>query len=60
VTAKVTVVVTAACSVVAAGLFLLYNTVMLKLVKRRYEREIRDAEGWDDGNEAVGDRQRRV
>ena len=44
VTAKVTVVVTAACSVVAAALFLLYNTVMLKLVKRKHEREIKAAE----------------
>ncbi|KAF3036870.1 hypothetical protein E8E11_003199 [Didymella keratinophila] len=51
VTAKVTVVVTAACSVVAAALFLLYNTVMLNLVKRKHEKEIRaverDGEGID-------------
>jgi hypothetical protein len=60
VTAKVTIVVTAACSVVAAGLFLLYNTVMLKLVKRRHEREIREAERWDDGGDVVGGGQRRV
>ena len=40
VTAKVTIVVTAACSVVAAALFLVYNTVMLRLVKRRHEREV--------------------
>jgi hypothetical protein len=33
---------------------------MLKLVKRRHEREIRDAEGWDNGDEVFGDRQRRV
>ena len=39
-----TVVVTAACSVVAAALFLVYNTVMLKVVKRRHEREVRAAE----------------
>jgi hypothetical protein len=39
VTAKVTVVVTAACSVVTAALFLLYNTVMLKIVKRKHEKE---------------------
>jgi hypothetical protein len=44
VTAKVTIVVTAACSVVAAALFLLYNTVMLKLVKRKHEKEIKAAE----------------
>jgi hypothetical protein len=46
--------VTAACSVVAAGLFLLYNTVMLKLVKRRHEREVIDVERWDneDGDSA--------
>ncbi|KAJ8108312.1 hypothetical protein OPT61_g8262 [Boeremia exigua] len=44
VTAKVTVVVTSACAVVAAALFLLYNTVMLNLVKRRHEREVRAEE----------------
>jgi hypothetical protein len=59
VTAKVTVIVTAACSTVAAGLFLLYNTVMLKLVKKRHERELRDAEHWgDDVNDMPGDRNR--
>ncbi|KAH5469558.1 hypothetical protein HBI22_195600 [Parastagonospora nodorum] len=52
VTAKVTVVVTAACSAVAALLFLLYNMVMLKLVKRKHEREIRNAERYDDGDRA--------
>ncbi|KAH7076259.1 hypothetical protein FB567DRAFT_156858 [Paraphoma chrysanthemicola] len=60
VTAKITVIVTSACSVVAAALFLLYNTVMLKLVKRRHEREVREAERWDDGNEVVIDRERGV
>lgn len=44
VTAKVTLVVTAACSVVAASLFLLCNTVMLKFVKRKHEKEVRAAE----------------
>ncbi|KAJ4982707.1 hypothetical protein SVAN01_11795 [Stagonosporopsis vannaccii] len=44
VTAKVTVVVTAVCSVIAAALFLLYNTVMLKLVKRKHDREVKAAE----------------
>lgn len=44
VTAKVTIVVTSACSAVAAALFLLYNMVMLKLVKRRHEKEIKAAE----------------
>ncbi|KAF2028210.1 hypothetical protein EK21DRAFT_102040 [Setomelanomma holmii] len=44
VTAKVTVIVTSACSAVAAALSLLYNTVMLKLVKRRHAREVRDVE----------------
>lgn len=52
VTAKVTVVVTAACSVVAAGLFLLYNTVMLKLVKKKHEREVRAAEWIGDDVDA--------
>lgn len=51
VTAKVTVVVTAACSVVTAALFLLYNTVMLKLVKRKHEKEIQAIErGADSGH----------
>ena len=49
VTAKVTIVVTAACSVVAAALFLLYNTVMLKLVKQKHEKEVRAAEQDDTG-----------
>ena len=48
VTAKVTIVVTASCSVVAPALCLLYNTVMLKLVKRRHEGEVRAAERDDD------------
>jgi hypothetical protein len=52
VTAKITVVVTAACSAVAASLFLLYNMVMLKLVKKKHEREIRDAERWNYGDVA--------
>lgn len=39
VTARITVVVTAACSAVAAVLFLVYNMVMLRGVKRRHERE---------------------
>lgn len=44
VTAKVTIVVSSACSVVAAGLFLMYNTVMLKLVKKKHEKEFQAAE----------------
>lgn len=43
-TAKVTVVVTAACSFVTAALFLLYNTVMLKLVKKKHDKEVRATE----------------
>jgi hypothetical protein len=60
VTAKVTVVVTAACSTVAAVLFLLYNMVMLKLVKRKHEREIRDAERWEHGDAASREQDRHV
>ncbi|OAK97329.1 hypothetical protein IQ06DRAFT_296496 [Phaeosphaeriaceae sp. SRC1lsM3a] len=52
VTAKVTVVVTAACSTVAAALFLLYNMVMLKLVKRKHAREMRNVEEMNDSEEA--------
>jgi cell division protein FtsX len=40
VTAKVTLVVTAGCAVVTAALFLLYNTIMLRMVKRKHEREV--------------------
>jgi hypothetical protein len=47
-------VVTAACSVVAAALFLLYNTVMLKVVKNRHEREVRE---WDAGDDIVLERE---
>lgn len=55
VTAKVTVIVTAACSAVAALLFLLYNMVMLKLVKRKHEREIRSAERWGDDDSVLAE-----
>jgi hypothetical protein len=60
VTAKVTVVVTAACSTVAAALFLLYNSVMLTLVKRRHAREMRDAEGGDQMDAEAMERARGV
>lgn len=39
-----TIIVTSACSVVAAALFLMYNMVMLKVVKRRHERETEEVE----------------
>lgn len=39
VTARATIVVTAACSVVTSILFLVYNTVMLALVKRKHQKE---------------------
>lgn len=42
VTAKVTIIVTAACSVVTAALFLLYNNLALEMVKRKHERETRE------------------
>lgn len=45
-------VVTAACSTVAAALFLLYNMVMLKLVKRKHAREMRNVEEMNDSEEA--------
>lgn len=48
VTAMVTIIVTSACSAVTAGLFLLYNTVMLKLVKRKHEKEVKAAERDED------------
>lgn len=41
VTARATIIVTSACSVVAAILFLLYNTIMLALVKRKHAKETR-------------------
>ncbi|KAF2678214.1 hypothetical protein K458DRAFT_464136 [Lentithecium fluviatile CBS 122367] len=44
VTARATIVVTASCSVVTAALFLLYNTVMLALVKRKHEKETKAME----------------
>ncbi|KAF2821570.1 hypothetical protein CC86DRAFT_302819 [Ophiobolus disseminans] len=60
VTAMITVVVTAACSAVAAALFLFYNMVMLKLVKRKHEKEIRDTERWGDDGKVVIERERGV
>lgn len=41
VTARATVIVTAACSVCAVALLLLYNCVMLGIVKRRHDKETR-------------------
>jgi hypothetical protein len=58
VTAKVTVVVTAASSAVAAALFLFYNMFMLKLVKKRHEREIRDEERRENDGDVVIERER--
>lgn len=48
-TAKVTVVVTAACSVVTAALFLVYNFVMLKFVKKKHDKEVRATERVGEG-----------
>ncbi|KAJ5037154.1 hypothetical protein J3E74DRAFT_470264 [Bipolaris maydis] len=39
VTARVTIVVTAACSVIAAALFLIYNTIMLGIARRDASHE---------------------
>jgi membrane protein implicated in regulation of membrane protease activity len=58
ITAKVAVVVTAASSAVAAALFLFYNMFMLKHVKRRHEREIRDEERRENGGDVVIGRER--
>jgi hypothetical protein len=53
VTARATIVVTAALSVVACALFLLYNSVMLTVIKRRHAKETKALEGimgyGDDG-----------
>lgn len=42
VTARATIVVTAALSVIASALFLLYNSVMLTLIKRKHAKETRE------------------
>ncbi|KAF1995467.1 hypothetical protein P154DRAFT_474211 [Amniculicola lignicola CBS 123094] len=42
VTAKSTIIVTSGFSVVAAALFLIYNSIMLMLVKKRHDRETRE------------------
>jgi hypothetical protein len=44
VTAKATIAVTSACTVVTAALFLLYNSVMLTIVKRRHDKEVKAVE----------------
>jgi hypothetical protein len=44
VTARATIVVTAALSVVASALFLLYNSVMLALIKRKHLKETKALE----------------
>lgn len=58
VTARATVVVTAALSVVTSALFLLYNSVMLMLIRRKHEKETKAVEEETryrdrDGNETV-------
>lgn len=49
--------VTAALSVVASALFLLYNSIMLSLIRRKHEKETRaverDAEGVAAGGSTV-------
>ncbi|CAI6337318.1 unnamed protein product [Periconia digitata] len=50
VTARVTLVVTTACSAVTVLLFLMYNSIMLKWVKMRHERETKKFEKSEEGN----------
>ncbi|KAF2732086.1 hypothetical protein EJ04DRAFT_343867 [Polyplosphaeria fusca] len=58
VTARVTIIVTAVSSVVAVSLFLLYNSIMLKLVKRKHEKETKEAERSLTGGQSYVDKQR--
>lgn len=51
VTARATIIVTAALSVVTSALFLLYNSVMLSLIKRKHEKETKALERNMDGVE---------
>ncbi|KAF2105531.1 hypothetical protein BDV96DRAFT_477873, partial [Lophiotrema nucula] len=44
ITAKVTITVTGACTVVAAALFLIYNSIMLAMTKRKHARETREVQ----------------
>lgn len=44
VTAKATITVTSACSVVAAALFLIYNSIMLAVVKKRHDKQTKAVE----------------
>ena len=48
VTVTVTIVETAVCSVMAAALFLVYNTVMLRLVNRRHKTEVTAVENEEE------------
>lgn len=57
ITARATVIVTSACSVVTIFLFLMYNSVMLKYVKFKHEKETKKFEQQSEGDEeklAVG------
>jgi hypothetical protein len=58
VTARATIVVTAALSVVACALFLLYNSVMLTVIKRRHAKETKALEsimGYGDDGRVGGE-----
>ncbi|KAF2107131.1 hypothetical protein BDV96DRAFT_506716 [Lophiotrema nucula] len=54
ITAKATIVVTAACSVVTLILLLLFNFILLARVKRKHERETREVEKQFTGGEGYG------
>ncbi|PVI06399.1 hypothetical protein DM02DRAFT_514975 [Periconia macrospinosa] len=49
VTARATLIVTSACSVVTIFLFLMYNSVMLKYVKAKHEKETKKFEKQSEG-----------
>ena len=64
ITARVTLIVTGSCTVVAAGLFLLYNNLALTIIKRRHRRERtayeQDLERQNTNNEKIDEEGRKV
>lgn len=52
-TARATIIATSICSVVTIFLFIVYNSIMLKWVRMRHDRETRKFEKSENEREAV-------
>lgn len=53
ISARATIIVTGALSVVTSALFLLYNSVMLTLIKRKHDKETKALERGEGAEQGV-------